>query len=143
MKIAVSFLLFISTLLGFSQAKELSELIKKSINEIDVETSINRIAKSSGKYSNGDIFKLTATFKIDKGDGSIKDILISSSLPATENIIKSAINNVSVPKPLLDALKESFTELKFTLPIRYQVKKESQIIKNYKKKYRKEKRKNK
>ena len=143
MKILTLLLFLISFSSGFSQSKEISKIVSDSLDNVDLEIRLTRIATNSKFYKAGDLISISTRFEINS-NGELINIGARASLPELEQLIISKLRNIMIPTDILEGVSLNYSELKFALPIRFQVKSESDIIKIIEKdKRRKEKEKRK
>jgi hypothetical protein len=115
-----------------SQNKEISELLSNSLTNSNLQLRINRPAISSKYFKIGDEFRISTKFEINE-IGRLINITVSAPLPKIEQIVENELKSISIPKNLMEQAKSSLSELKFSLPIIFQVSSESEILKSMEK----------
>jgi hypothetical protein len=111
-------IILISVTYGYSQNEDFFELLSE------------RVANSS---QNKEISELLSTkFEINE-IGRLINITVSAPLPKIEQIVENELKSISIPKHLMEQAKSSLSELKFSLPIIFQVSSESEILKSMEK----------
>lgn len=111
---------------GFSQNKEISKIISDTLDNVDLEVRLTRIA--SKHYKEGKIIGISTLFEIDN-NGKLINVKARGPMAELEDLIVSKLNGIVISKSLLEKVKQNNSELKFALPVRFQVKSESEIMK--------------
>ena len=144
MKNILTFFLLIGPItLGYCQSEKLSKIISDSLDNVDFEVRMNRLATNSNQYSAGDKFRISARFVI-QNDGTFTQVEAKAPSPEIENLVENKLKNIQIPEDLLVKLTQENPELKFALPLWFQVASESEISRMIKKdKKKKARRKNK
>lgn len=62
-------------------------------------------------------------------DGELINIIVRAPIPDIERLILSKLKNITIPKAILEKIENDHLEKLFGLPIFFQVKSESEIIK--------------
>ncbi len=135
MKKRFTFLLILMSISsGFSQNKEISKILADSLDNVNFEIRLSRIA--SEHFSEGKVIILSTQFKIEK-DGKLTDVKARGPMAELEDLIVSKLKSVMISQSLLEKIKLDNPDLIYALPVRFQIKSESEIIKMVKKDKRK------
>lgn len=137
-KFALLLLLFSFTF-GYSQSKEISQLITERLVESNIHLRINRLALASKHYKKGEELRISSTFEFNDS-GRLINISVRGSLPAIEQLVLNDLKSIKIPVDILEEMTSDYTELKFGIPILIEVGSEEEILKNMEKEKRRKQR---
>ena len=111
---------------GFSQHKEISKIISDTLDNVNFEIRLTRIA--SEHFNEGKVIGISTQFEINSY-GKLINVKARAPMAEIEDLIVSKLRSIVISKSLLEKVKQDSLNSKFALPIRFQVKSESEIFK--------------
>ncbi len=121
-------LLFLSLGIAHAQKSEFSKIIVDRLDNPQLELKLNRIALASNEFKVGDKIRIATRFQIND-NGELVDVDARAPIPELGEIIVSELKQITISQEMLEDMKTLYNELKFALPVFYQVKKEGDIYK--------------